>query len=331
MFQLNENSIILIYCPAHIKTGGTELLHQLAHELQKKYECYMVYTKVNKKEDPKPEAFEIYQTKEARSVLKEWDSKNNLLIVPETLTDQLYNYSNIQKSIWWLSVDNYVGRNDVLKKDIFMFGNFVLRQRKLSFVFGPGQNKITHLVQSYYAWSWLRKHGVRNIGYLSDYINDIYLDIQAQCGGEREDIVLYNPKKGKEFTKKILAYDSSIRYVPICNMSNQEVVDLMKRSKVYIDFGEHPGKDRLPREAAMCGLCIITGKKGAAGNSKDVAIPEEFKFQDKDAQIPAIVQKVEACLKDYNQEVKKMSRYITRIKKEKKVFLQRIAEVFEID
>lgn len=29
----------------------------------------------------------------------------------------------------------------------------------------------------------------------------------------------------------------------------------MRKAKVYIDFGFHPGKDRIPREAVMCGAC----------------------------------------------------------------------------
>jgi len=43
--------------------------------------------------------------------------------------------------------------------------------------------------------------------------------------------------------------------------------------KLYVDFGKHPGKDRMPREAAVHGCCIITGRRGAAGNPFDIPIP----------------------------------------------------------
>ena len=47
-------------------------------------------------------------------------------------------------------------------------------------------------------------------------------------------------------------------------MTPEQVVDLMSESKVYIDFGNHPGKDRIPREAVINGCCVITGVRGSA-------------------------------------------------------------------
>ena len=32
-------------------------------------------------------------------------------------------------------------------------------------------------------------------------------------------------------------------------MSNDEIYNLMQKSKVYIDLGRLPGKDRIPRES----------------------------------------------------------------------------------
>ena len=53
----------------------------------------------------------------------------------------------------------------------------------------------------------------------------------------------------------------------------------MMESKVYIDFGNHLGKDRIPREVAS-GCCIITGKTGADKYKEDVYIGEKFKFDE---------------------------------------------------
>lgn len=52
----------------------------------------------------------------------------------------------------------------------------------------------------------------------------------------------------------------------------------MDESMIYIDFGEHPGKDRIPREAAMRDLIVITGRDGAAVNDVDVSIPKKYKI-----------------------------------------------------
>jgi len=47
---------------------------------------------------------------------------------------------------------------------------------------------------------------------------------------------------------------------------------------MYIDFGTHPGKDRIPREAALRNCIVLTNRNGAADNNVDVPIPNEYKI-----------------------------------------------------
>ena len=65
-------------------------------------------------------------------------------------------------------------------------------------------------------------------------------------------------------------------WVPIENMTPREVGELLASAKVYVDFGEHPGRDRIPREAALAGCVVITGTRGSAGNGIDIPIPSEY-------------------------------------------------------
>ena len=144
-----------------------------------------------------------------------------------------------------------------------------------------------NLCQSFYAVDFVKNMGIpkKKIAYLSDYINDLYIkDIKKNNKSHRSNIVLYNPKKGYTFTKKLIKYcqdrKCNWKWVPLINMTNAEVKSYLENCKVYIDFGNHPGKDRFPREAAISGCCIITGKKGAAAYYEDVPIPDQYKFQD---------------------------------------------------
>ena len=66
-------------------------------------------------------------------------------------------------------------------------------------------------------------------------------------------------------------------FIPIQGMSSIEVANLLESAKIYIDFGNHPGKDRLPREAVLSGCCIITNSKGSAKNSVDICISKKYK------------------------------------------------------
>ena len=122
---------------------------------------------------------------------------------------------------------------------------------------------------------------IKNLNYLHCYLDEKFNNISYDLNS-KQDIVAYNPKKGIKFTKEIIKrfHNSKIKFVPVQNMSISEVQELLLKSKIYIDFGNHPGRDRFPREAALFGCSIITNKKGSAKNKLDVNIPEEYKFQD---------------------------------------------------
>ena len=83
------------------------------------------------------------------------------------------------------------------------------------------------------------------------------------CLQNKRNNILYNPAKGLSdlmlFKQKLQQITTDYTFIPIQNMSHTQIRNIMLQSKIYIDFGNHPGKDRIPREAAMCGCCIITG------------------------------------------------------------------------
>ena len=56
-----------------------------------------------------------------------------------------------------------------------------------------------------------------------------------------------------------------LRWVPLIGMTTEEMRSCMSKSKVYIDFGNHPGKDRIPREAAIFRLYRYHWKEGCRG------------------------------------------------------------------
>ena len=54
----------------------------------------------------------------------------------------------------------------------------------------------------------------------------------------------------------------------------------MNKTKIYIDFGYHPEKDKMPREVVLNNNCI-TNYKGSAKNKYDIPISKKFKFEQK--------------------------------------------------
>lgn len=329
--HLNKESKIYVACPANVATGGPELLHQLVYKLNKfGINAYMYYYNRKKGVDPVHQEYKVYNNKYVDHID---DNSNNIIVVPEVKTELINKYKNIQKVIWWLSVDNYVKSitpENIKSKIKYLIKSVLFNIKPYKF----DDNNIYHLVQSEYARQFLLSNGVEEnrIDYLSDYINPQFIQIAQNSQIPKEDIVAYNPKKGYEYTKKIIENNKySFKFVPIVNMTRQQVAELLLRSKVYIDFGNHPGKDRIPREAAICNCCVIVGKRGSAKYHEDVPISEEFKFDFDERNINNILDKINDCIVNYDDNIKKFEEYRKFILSEESRFEQDIRKIFKIN
>ena len=330
---IKENTEIYVLCPAYTKTGGPELLHQLVKELTDNgINAYITYFKINKNNNEyTPNDFKKYIT-EYRLLKDINDHKDNIVITPEAvlplkLTKKI---KNTKKILWWLSVDNFKKTHtikNVMKNYPIYTALILMIKGEITYNFDYIKTFNYHLCQSHYSIEYLKSNEITNRYYLSDYINDEYLILGDEYG-EKEDIITYNPKKGIEFTKKLIKSSPNLNFIPIKNLTTEQVKELLLKSKVYIDFGNHPGKDRIPREAAMCGCCIITNKQGSAKYYEDVSINDEFKFEDNEENINAIRNKITNCIENYDIEIKKFNTYRNDIKQEKQKFKEDVKKFF---
>jgi hypothetical protein len=157
-----------------------------------------------------------------------------------------------------------------------------------------------------------------------------YLSIEA-VGGDREpreDLILYNPKKGIEITQRLRAAYPALTFVPIVNMTKAEVEATFRRAKIYIDFGEHPGKDRLPREAAMMGTVVVVGARGSAAFDEDINLPGRYKLAIDDALPAAFNVLISDILTDFPRHQGVQDAYRKVIAREREVFAQQVRDVF---
>ena len=89
----------------------------------------------------------------------------------------------------------------------------------------------------------------------------------------------------------------------------------MQKAKVYIDFGNHPGKDRFPREAVACGCRVITGRRGAAAFDQDVPIDDQLRIAD-DTDDGVILNIIKWLLENYDRSAGLYEEYDRMIKEE---------------
>ena len=259
-------------CPAGLATGGTELIHQVCQCLgQMRLECYIVYPDMDGIHCPTPDTFLKYNVKYVSRYI---DAADSVLVMAETQVHLIDECKKGIPVIWWLSVNNYYKSyaNRLSEENIDIFE---LKARP----------EVIHFVQSHYAADFLVNGlGIDRYYFLKDYINDDIFKIADECKTYAKDnICLYNPKKGYESLKNVINNcRKDIKWVPLVGMTPEQVAETMCGSKVYIDFGEHPGKDRIPREATLCGCCIITNTLGSAAYKGDVNIPDKYKITDMD-------------------------------------------------
>lgn len=331
-----QNKKIYVYCLASVVTGGCELLHQLVDFLNDNHrDAYIVY--IGKGAKKVPEAYSAYNIKVANEIE---DSEGAVVVLDEGFLYLADNFKKAHLIFWWLSVDNFFADPVQLPyhslKDLFKWNKktFVrallkgsLKEKRHFSVSKLAKQKAVNAYQSEYARLFLKKNGFKEIVPLKDYINTEYFNSETSC---KENIVLYNPKKGYKFTSKLIASAPDITWIPLINLNRQQMLDYFKRAKVYIDFGNHPGKDRIPREAAINNSVVITGVRGSAGNDIDIPIPAKYKFDENVISRFTIITRIKEIFDNFDDALSDQLNYRNHIKEEKKEFENQIRTLFEI-
>lgn len=334
MIKISENSIVYIVAPANFATGGPESLHQLHYSLIKLgIKSFMYYVLPTDKPDPVHDRFKKYSPLWTNVIN---DEEDNLLIVPEIYASLLLKYKRIRRSIYWLSVDNYFLSINRSRSEEFLKNmvKFVLgKEGRYSYFDNRKKFKaVIHLAQSYYALEFLKRKGVsKDLYFIHDYINDDFIKNGQEVDiDKKENLVLYNPAKGLEFTQKLMASTPDITWVPLQNLNRMEVIGLLSKAKIYIDFGNHPGMDRFPREAALMMCCVITGRLGSAKFYQDIPIPEKYKYESIDENIEEIRKTIRCALENYSNAVAEFKDYREDIMNQEQEQTAILKEIFSV-
>lgn len=300
-----DNVTFYNVCPAGIESGGPELAHQMCNMLNRLgYVAKMYYIKSDMVEPcdvTASDKYIKYHTEHVKS-LSEVENGSGVVVFNEGSTDWIPIINHCHKVLWWMSVDNYIINTH--EKDL----DIIRQQIEL------------HLVQSAYAYNYVTEVvGISKdkVMYVSDYIGDIYMTKLPEI--PRQNIVLYNPKKGLDKIKPLIERISWLKWVPLIGLTEEDMVAYMHIAKIYIDFGNHPGKDRIPREAATCGCCIITNRKGSAAFYEDVSIPDKYKFGS-ETDYDDIEQSMRYICDNFYEAKKDFDEYRMRIRREKAKF-----------
>ena len=103
----------------------------------------------------------------------------------------------------------------------------------------------------------------------------------------------------------------------------------LRRAKIYLDLGNHPGKDRLPREAAMAGCCVITNQRGSAYFDADVPTPHKYKIDDRKSDYILNFQEFASSIfTNFDCHSAEFSHYRSLIAQERTLFESQVRKAF---
>ncbi|MFC4870953.1 hypothetical protein [Negadavirga shengliensis] len=339
MIPVAADTHVYIICPAQFATGGPEALHQLGHHLRKKgIKAFMYYIWMNDRkkkrkittQDPVHSRYRGYSVPYTDSIE---NHSRHYLITPETYLDPIFdkNVEKVGKIVWWLSVSNYykilLPKIKKYHRNPLFWIRKLVNPKKLGTLEELKTAGVLHLAHSYYSKVHLEQHGLTIAGRISDYMNKVFFE-KADDTFPKKNQVIYNPVKNDFFLQKIIQASPGINWVPISGLSPEQVVQIMNESKVYVDFGYHPGKERMPREACIMRCCLIIGKEGSASFQQDMPIPDAYRFEKKEESIPAIADQITACLANYEYHIPHFSHYRQVLLEEEVAFAQDVNTVF---
>jgi len=315
---------VVILCPA-VVTGGPEAMHQLCDAINKVGgSAILVYysgssmidlsdTMITSRPDLSEAFLDAYRNYHAPHEDMVVLSPDTLVIFPETLALHAFRFRGAQRAVWWLSVDNGLDLEPLFSYKEFCDGYF-------------NDETLIHFYQSDYARNFLMEKGAKKIYPLFDYINRGFLHRSPLP--LKQPLVSFFPTKGRALANLFFEHEKNLPSVAIENMSPQQVSDTLRQTSVYIDFGHHPGKDRVPREAAASGNIIFIHSKGAGRHFLDHPLDPFFVFTLVDIKTGELAQKVSACLANHLHFFNQQWLYRRRIENELEEYALQVKTIF---
>jgi hypothetical protein len=311
---------VFVFAPAQYYTGGVTALYQLCKNLNNYIDTYIAF--IDTLSDEKIEKY-IHQNYlhfrcDHVSQSKVLDSKDHIIVIPESRPDLIAKYKFSKKIIYWLAVDNFLVSISPISHSIAvkLLYNLISSSRfDLIWFFGLSifkrylKNDCTyirllsnalkgeyyssfardktvqippadiHILQSYYVYNFLTNVAkTSRMFFLHEPLEDDYLNF-SMSKDRKEDIVTWNTRKAYPITLKVIKAlkKNKVHVVELENVGKGNMINILAKSKIFIDIGIHPGRDRPPREAVVLGNIAVVNNHGGCFYYDDCMIEQPFK------------------------------------------------------
>jgi hypothetical protein len=304
---------VLVYVHRGQRSGGLEALHQLVHELTALGVDARLVASPESRGLPEEPTYAGYGCRYADEVP---DSPDSVVVVPEVAISFLAGFPRSRHVVWWLSVD---------------FGELYTEHGS------PETDELRRLVRSAHNVAqseYARVEIARREGVETQLLSD--WTVFASGAARRSDVgpgsVCFNPLRGAELTGLVRARSPHLDWRPVEGLDRAGVDDLLLSTTVYLDLGFHPGKDRIPREAALAGCVVVVGRAGSAAYAEDVPVPDEHKVDlDREPERVAtdVAGRLDAIVADPGPHRQAQRGYVEAIGRERETFRREVEAFVE--
>jgi hypothetical protein len=312
----------IIFCPDHFTGGPAALLqlHGAICDLGRDSEVFF-YDKAAIQIDDNTGRVAVNYASEIKIKLDGVDHKRafgfdreDVLIFPEALIELASKFATLgfaKRVIWWLSYDN------APLKIISRFNHALHLSNS------------AHIFQSAYA-----RVSAQRLGFDGPIVSDYTLldgDREERFRAKSNDLCyLVSKAPGADQIISMLARRYSV--IPIADMTPSEVRDTLRSSRIFLDFGSQPGKDRVPREAVVNDCIPLVRKIGSAQHFDDLPLPEALKLQTQQmAEIPFLTQKIDYLKENSPAILAGLEFYKRKVLREKEQFYREVEFFLETE
>jgi hypothetical protein len=347
--------VVYILAPAGTYTGGPTALFQLCHALRKSGIDAIMAFYGKTCNDPVHPNYKKYRCPWT-TVSEIIDEENSAIIVPETAVNRITCFTKVKKIIYWLAVDNYVLTTHkpsklgfvsyIIKRYIFnpyviyafatknihLYYNAYLASYVKSFINTKAisiPNADLHLVQSKYAKDFLSNCGVEDekILIIHEPLEEEFLMRAKEIKyHEKINAIAWNVRKAYPIAFKLVRMlrKNGFTVFDLKNVDKDRIIKILSKTKIFLDIGIHPGRDRPPREAVALDNITIVNNHGGCYNFDDCMIPAEFKWNcylDHEINYQMCVKYIEHYLENFEYYIKKFYKFKQYIMQEPSLFL----------
>ena len=237
---------------------------------------------------------------------------STLIVTHEGWIDYLPFFENAKKMICWLSVGNVhcfdrsrTCKDLINKKCLYLMDCFHTSQ-------APWVHKT---LQSWGVSAWI----------LNDYISLWYIlaNKETKC----TNTIAYYPTKGGDLARLFISKYLQYEYIKIAGLDNMGMIHALDQAMIYIDFGNFPGKDRIPREALLRDCIIFIHNAGCATDYESFPIDDYFRFSDDDVINGTLQKKIDDAVCNYNKFYNKQSTMRNLLYQEHEEFKENVKKI----